>query len=135
MTRLPMISFAQLRGTLYVMAAALVVTLATISTSGAQTATTPELQAAIDAVARAGAADADQYAHDTIESARQLLRQAQAAQANRDKREAEDFALRAAVEADLARARSEEATANANLAHRQQEVAALKQKLGLEQTP
>ena len=98
----------------------------------AQSAPTPELEAAVQAVQRAGQADADQYAPEPLAAARQALAQAQAAHAARDKKDALDLAQRAAVDADLARARSLEAVALAEVAQRKAEVADLQQKLGAE---
>ncbi len=129
----PMIvSFAQIRASLYVMSAAVALGALAPAPARAQAEAPVELAAAQAAVERATQADADQYASDTVDSARQLLRQSQLAQANRDRRSAVQLALQAAAEADLARARSEQAVVEANLSQRQQEVAALKRKLGLE---
>ncbi len=100
----------------------------------AQTATTPELDAARVAVQRADQADADQYAPEAIALARQSLAQAQAAHSQRDRRLALDLALRAAVEADLARALSLEAVANAELQHQRAQVEDLQRRLGQEET-
>ena len=47
-----------------------------------------------------------------------------------DKKKALDFAQRAAVEADLARARSQEAVALAEVAQRQAEIADLQRQIG-----
>ncbi len=129
----PMIrSFAQFRLPLYVMAAALVASITVISPLRAQTVTTPELEAAQQAVQKATQADADQYAPEPLNVARQALRQAQAAQANRDRKLALSLALRAAVDADLARARSNEAVASAELQQRRSEVAELQRRLSPE---
>jgi hypothetical protein len=96
----------------------------------AQVAAAPELAAAQQAVNRADQADADQYAPDLLDSARAALAQAQAAAANRRERKlAPGLALRATVDADLARARSEEAVANARLQQRRQEIADLQRTL------
>ena len=62
----------------------------------------------------------------------QALAQAQAAHASRDKRTALDLAQRAAVDADLARARSLEAVAAAEVAQRRAEIADLQRQLGTE---
>lgn len=129
----PMIrSFAQFRLPLYVMVAALAVSVATISPLYAQTATPPELEAAQQAVQKATQADADQYAPELLNAARQALTQAQAAQAKRDRQLALNLALRAAADADLARARSNEAVANAELQQRRSEVAELQRRLSTE---
>jgi hypothetical protein len=129
----PMIrSFAQFRLPLYVMAAALALSVAAISPLQAQTATPPELEAAQQAVHKATQADADQYAPDLLNAARQGLTQAQAAQAQRDRKLALSLALRAAADADLARVRSNEAVANAELQQRRDEVADLQRRLSTE---
>lgn len=95
----------------------------------AQNASIPELEAAVQAVQRADQADADQYAPEPLAAARQALAQAQAA---RNKKDAADLALRAAVDADLARARSLEAVAEAEVAQRKAEIADLQRQLGAE---
>ena len=97
----------------------------------AQVAGIPELADAQQAVNRADQADADQYAPELLDSARAALSQAQAAAASRrGRRLAPGFALRATVDADLARARSEEAVANARLQQRRQEIGELQRALG-----
>ena len=97
----------------------------------AQSAPTPELEAAVQAVQRADQADADQYAPELLDSARTALAQAQAAATSRrDRKLAPGLALRATVDADLARARSEEAVANARLRQRRQEIGELQRTLG-----
>ena len=122
-------SFAQFRQTLCVMVG--VVALQSAVPMYAQTAPPPELAAAQQAVNRADQADADQYAPELLNSARQALAQAQAAAANRrDRKLAPDLALRATVDADLARARSDEATANARLQQRRAEIDELQRTLG-----
>ncbi|KAF1719083.1 DUF4398 domain-containing protein [Pseudoxanthomonas wuyuanensis] len=126
------VSFAQIRLPLYVMVAALASAVAATSPVSAQTAPTPELETAQQAVQRAEQADADQYAPEALAVARQTLIQAQAAHSKRDRRLALDLALRAAADADLARARSQEAVASAELQHRQNEVAELQRRLGQE---
>lgn len=129
----PMIrSFAQFRLPLYVMVAALAASVTAISPLQAQTVTSPEMEAAQQAVQKADQADADQYAPELLNTARQGLGQAQAAQAKRDRKLALSLALRAAADADLARARSNEAVANAELQQRRSEVAELQRKLGAE---
>jgi len=118
-------SFAQIRRSLYVIALAF----APFSPALAQVA--PELSAAEQAVQRATQADADQYAPDLISQARQELMQAQQASLDRGQRkQLPALAQRAAVDADLARARSEEAVATAQLAQRKAEVARLQSSLG-----
>jgi hypothetical protein len=121
-------SFAYLTKFLHVaMAAGL---LAATFAVPAQSQAVPELQAAQQAVDRADRADADQYAPDLLAIARQSLSQAQAAAANRSQQKlAPILAQRAAAEADLARARSEETATNTQLRQRRNEVAELRRKL------
>lgn len=96
----------------------------------AQDPAAADLLAAQQAVERADRADADQYAPDTIALARQQLEQAQrAAGDRRERRQAPLLAQRAAVDADLARAQSEEAVALAMLAQRRAEVERLQRQL------
>lgn len=125
-------SFAQIRLPLYVMVAALALAGGSAFPIQAQTAPTPELETARQAVERADQADADQYAPDRMAIARQLLAQAQAAQSSRDKKLALDLAIRAAADADVARALSLEAVANADVQQRRAEIADLQRKLGME---
>lgn len=129
---LMIVSFAHFRRPLHVMAAAV----AALALSGvpafAQSALTPELEAAVQAVQRADQADADQYAPEPLSAARQALAQAQAAHAARDKKKTLDLAQRAAVDADLARARSQEAVASAEVAQRKAEIADLQRQIGAE---
>ncbi|KAF1726194.1 DUF4398 domain-containing protein [Pseudoxanthomonas japonensis] len=124
------VSFAHFRRPLHVMAAAVAAMALSGEPAFAQSAPTPELEAAVQAVQRADQADADQYAPEPLAAARQTLAQAQAANAARDKKKALDFAQRAAVEADLARARSQEAVALAEVAQRQAEIADLQRQIG-----
>jgi len=94
----------------------------------------PAVQQAERAVLEAQDAFADQYAPDLIQAAREGLVQAQAlgaSRSRRDQREAEALGRRVAVDADLARARSEQAKAEAGLAQRRHEIEALRQQLGL----
>ncbi len=112
------------------MAAALALSVCPILPATAQSAASPELNTAMQAVARADQADADQYAPDAIASARQWLAQAQSAQSGRDRKQAVELALRAAADADLARALSQEAVVQAELAHRRSEIAELQTRLG-----
>lgn len=89
-----------------------------------------ELAQARQAVERATQADADQYAPDLINLARQGLEQAQrAAGDRRERKNAPAMALRVAADADLARVRSEEATATAQLQLRRNEVTQLQRQL------
>ncbi|KRG69370.1 membrane protein [Stenotrophomonas terrae] len=119
-------SFAQLRRFLCVTACIFVL-------SGSALAQDPgamELLTAQQAVEKADRADADQYAPDTMAMARQQLGQAQQAAADRRlRKQAPVLALRAAADADLARAQSEEAVAQAQLAQRKAEVAQLQRQL------
>ena len=107
-------------------------------TAAAQVATVPEVQAAQQAVDRADRADADQYAPDLLASARQALGAAQAASqgGRNERRQAAALALRAAADADLARARSEEAVVQAQLRQRRAAAAELQRRLeGAGDTP
>lgn len=89
-----------------------------------------ELLTAQQAVEKADRADADQYAPDTMAMARQQLGQAQQAVTDRRlRKQVPVLALRAAADADLARAQSEEAVAQAQLAQRKAEVAQLQRQL------
>lgn len=89
-----------------------------------------ELLTAQQAVEKADRADADQYAPDTMAMARQQLGQAQQVAGDRRlRKQAPVLALRAAADADLARAQSEEAVAQAQLAQRKAEVAQLQRQL------
>lgn len=111
-------SFAHLRLPLYGVACALL-----LSSSVLAQEAMPELAAARQAVERATLADADQYAPDRLDSARQQLEQAQRASLDRrEKKLAPAMAQRAEVDADLARALSEEAVAKALLQQRKGEV-------------
>jgi parvulin-like peptidyl-prolyl isomerase len=93
----------------------------------------PELSSAEQAVQQATQADADQYAPDLVNLARQELMQAQqAALDRRERKQAPQLALRAAADADLARARSEEAVAQAQLEQRRAEVTKLQSSLNAE---
>jgi len=101
----------------------------------AQDPAAADLLAAQQAVERADRADADQYAPDTMALARQQLEQAQrAAGDRRERKQAPLLAQRAAVDADLARAQSEEAVAQAMLAQRKAEVERLQRQLATGET-
>ncbi|WP_309689863.1 DUF4398 domain-containing protein [Stenotrophomonas sp. SORGH_AS_0321] len=116
-----------MRHGLYVMALAFALSapVAALAQDGAL-----ELSQARQAVDRATQADADQYAPDLINLARQGLEQAQrAAGDRRERKNAPVMAQRAAADADLARARSEEATATAQLQLRRNEVNQLQRQL------
>lgn len=101
----------------------------------AQAAPVPEISAAQQAVERADRADADQYAPDLLDAARTALAQAQAAAASRrDRKQAPELATRAALDADLARARSNEAVARAEWQQRRSEINELQRNLGMEES-
>ena len=129
-------SFAQFRRSLCVTVGAFAIALALVVPVAAQDAPMPELLAAQQAVSRADQADADQYAPDLINAARSGLAQAQAAvSSRRDRKLAPPLALRAAADADLARVRSNEAVANAELQQRRTEISELQRTLGVEGNP
>ncbi|HEX7802123.1 MAG TPA: DUF4398 domain-containing protein [Pseudoxanthomonas sp.] len=126
-------SFAQFRRFLCVTVGAFVLLAGLAAPLRAQVAAMPELAAAQQAVNRADQADADQYAPELLNSARSALAQAQAAAATRrDRKLAPELAARASVDADLARARSNEAVANAQVQQRRQEIGELQRTLGQE---
>ena len=119
-------SFAQIRIALY----AIAVTFALAGAARAQQAL-PGIDDAQLAVDRATQADADQYAPDLIASARAHLEQAQAASMDRRaQKQVPALATLAALEADLARARSMETVANAKLAQRRSDIQQLQRTLG-----
>ena len=93
---------------------------------------TAELSAAQQALSRADAADADQYAGDVITRARAELAQAQAAMAKGRDNEARDFAVATAADADLAHALSSAATTRAEYQQRRAEIIELQQRLQLQ---
>ena len=124
-------SFAQLRRFLYVTACAS----ALCASAWAQDPAAADLLAAQQAVERADRADADQYASTLLDSARTTLAQAQAAAASRrDRKQAPELATRATLDADLARARSNEAVARAELQQRRAEINELQRNLGMEES-
>lgn len=123
------VSFSHFRRPLHVMAAAVAAMAVSGMPAFAQSASPPELEAAVQAVQRADQADADQYAPQPLAAARQALAQAQAA---RSKKEVQDLAVRATVDADLARARSLEAVATAEVVQRKAEIADLQRQIGAE---
>lgn len=90
---------------------------------------TGELNEAQASVMRATDADADQYAPESIETARDALGRAQAAMAEGREDDARRLALAADAEADLAYVKSQHALARAELAQRQAEVERLQQRL------
>lgn len=122
-------SFAQITSTLQGLGTGLLLGLAGCATLPAPTA---ELSAAQQAVARADNADADQYASAEIAQARSLLAQAQAAMAKGREDDARSLAVTAAADADLAYARSREASADTELMQRRREIAELRQRLRME---
>lgn len=93
---------------------------------------TSELNGAQQAVMRATGADADQYAREQIELARQALARAQAAMAQGDNDNARAFALAAEADADLAHAMSREALASTQVAQRRSEIQRLRNQLQTE---
>src|SRR5690606_23987457 len=90
---------------------------------------TAELSAAQQAVARADAADAQQYAPQDLDRARTALSRAQAAMTAGKERDARALAGLSEASADLASARSAQAQAEATLAMRRAEVATLRSRL------
>ena len=125
-------SFAQFRSSLNVFVAIPVLLVAGCASLPPPTA---ELDAAVQAVGRAEAADADQYAADDVARAREALSRAQAAMARGRDAEAREAALAAGADADLARVRSDRAQAEAAVQQRRDEIAGLRRSLGLEATP
>ncbi|AKC87211.1 DUF4398 domain-containing protein [Pseudoxanthomonas suwonensis] len=128
-------SFAHFRRRLY----ALVVASGLAVTAQAQVAS-PDLHRAQQAVQQAQDADADHYAPELLDTARQALVRAQAGALSRsrgERREADQLARQAAADADLARVRSDRAQAEAGLLQRRDEIARLRESLGLpaEATP
>ena len=120
------LSFAQFRRCLYGPVAAIGLAV----TAQAQVVAPPDLQRAQQAVQKAEDADADQYAPDMMALARQQLEQAQrAAGDRRERKQAPLLAQRAAADADLARAQSNDAVAQATLAQRKAEVERLQAQL------
>ena len=96
---------------------------------------TAELSAAGQAVARADAADAQQYAPQDLDRARTALSRAQAAMSEGRERDARALAGLSEASADLAAARSAHEQVEATLAQRRAEVASLRQSLGMEVQP
>ncbi|MDR7194166.1 DUF4398 domain-containing protein [Luteimonas terrae] len=94
---------------------------------------TEELAAAQLSVARAGDADADQYAPGDIEQARRALSQAQAAMGAGRGDEARTLALSASALADLAHARARQAETESELSARRAEITNLRQRLQVEE--
>ncbi len=127
-------SFAQFSGLL---CAACLLACTAMPSAYAQEAALAELASAQAAVQRAADADADQYAPDLIQAAREKVSQAQALSETRSgRKQAPQIALQAQADADLARARSEQATTQAKLAQEQSEIDRLRKALNLpEGTP
>lgn len=93
--------------------------------------TSSELEVAEQAIQRATQANADEYAPNLINQARQLLIQAQRALLDRDQRKQVPLiAQRAAADADLATARSQVAMFQVQLEQRRAEVMQLQNTLG-----
>lgn len=120
-------SFAHFRSTL--LAAVLVSAMAGCATLPPPTS---ELAAAQQAVARAGQADADQYAGTAIARARDELSQAQAAMARGRDDDARALANAAAADAEFAYADSHAQATVAQYRQRADEVAGLQQRLQLQ---
>lgn len=121
-------SFAHFRRRLYALA------LAFALPSMAMAQALPEVQRAEQAILQAQQADADHYAREMIDAARQTLVRAQAAATSRsrsERRQAPALAERAAVDADMARVLSEQARLEAGVLQRRNEIAELRQRLGL----
>ena len=126
-------SFAQFRRSLCVVVGAFALLPALPAPAYGQATAVAELASAQQAVTRADQADADQYAPELLESARLALAQAQAAAADRRQRRlAPELALRATVDAELARVRSNEAVARAQVQQRRQEISELQRSLDME---
>src|SRR3546814_14664776 len=102
-------NFAQSRSGLQVLAFATGLALTACASLPPPTA---ELATARQAVARAGNADADQYAADEVSQARRALELAQAAMAQGREDDARSLAVQAAAVADLAHAYSRKAVAD-----------------------
>ena len=125
-------SFAQFPGRLH--GACLVLALA-LAGCASLPPPTAELSAAGQAVARADAADAQQYAPQDLDRARTALSRAQAAMSEGRERDARALAGLSEASADLAAARSAHEQVEAPLAQRRAEVASLRQSLGMEVQP
>ncbi len=93
---------------------------------------TAELDAAQQAVARADAADGDQYAAAQLSQARDGLARAQAAMARGRDDEARSAALAATADADLAHVLSRAAVARAEFGQQQAQVDELRRRLQME---
>lgn len=122
-------SFAQFRHVLHAMLAIGALTLAGCATLPPPTA---ELDAALQAVAGAEAADAEQYAPQALAAARSELQAAQAAMERRRDADARALALSAAVDGDLARVRSRHQTTRSAMTQLQADVDGLRAQLQME---
>ena len=96
---------------------------------------TAELDAASQALERAAAADADQYAPEPLAQARADLGRAQAAMARGRDDEARTAAVSAAADADLAQVLSRSAVTAAEFNQQQAEIAGLRRRLLLDAGP
>ena len=122
-------SFAQIRSALQASMFGVVLALTACASLPPPTA---ELAAAQQSVARAGDADADQYAGDELAQARRALELAQSAMAEGREDDARTLAVQAAAVADLAHARSRDAVAQTELSQRRAEITRLKKQLRME---
>ena len=122
-------SFAQIRKGLQGLGVGSVLVLTSCASLPPPTA---ELTAAQQSVARADASDAAQYAPTELARARSALSRAQAAMSAGSESDARVQASIAAAAADLARARSRQAQADAELARQRSEIAALRERLQVE---
>ena len=93
---------------------------------------TAELDAARQALARAEAADADQYAALEVAQARAALERAQAAMARGRDDDARHAAVAATADADLAQVLSRAATIRAEYAQQQARILALRERLQMD---
>ena len=128
-------SFAQFHWFLCATVGALLLCSGTATPALAQVVLSPEIASAQQAVERADRADADQYAPELLGAARTALARAQAAASSRrDRKLAPELAIRALLDADLARARSNEAVARARWQQRLAEIDELQRNLGMEES-
>ncbi|MGO4551465.1 OmpA family protein [Lysobacter sp. 2RAF19] len=93
---------------------------------------TGELSAAQQSVSRAESADADQYAAAELAAARNALTRAQAAMSQGEDADARALADTASAQGDLAYAKSRAATTQADYDQRRNEIAGLRQRLGVQ---
>lgn len=126
-------SFAHFRNALNALVVATVMQWATGCASVPPPAA--ELGTAQQALARAEAADADQYAADVLETARQALQAAQVAMTRGRNEEARDAAVNAATAADLAWVRSSTARVRADWQQTTQALDALYRQLQIAAPP